>query len=652
MTYQTSPEALVNCRRHFAGLVNTFLAPRPRITLSAWADKYRVLSPESSAHPTQWETANVPYLREIMDAVGDPDIPFMVVMKSSQVGFTEGVLNNAVGYYIDQDPSPIMLVQPSDGDAEKWSKMKLAPMLRDTPVLKGKVADAKSRSSENTILLKQFPGGILNIVGATSPKGLAAMPARVALLDEVDRYPASAGGEGDPVKLVERRLMTFWNRKQVVGSTPTLKHLSRIEKAFLLSDQRYYHVPCPHCGTFQVLKMGGKDAPYGLKWQDDDPSTVAYLCGVVNDHGEQVGGCGALIEESQKARMVRHGRWEATNPNGRYPGWHINALISLFDVARWSAIVTEFLESRHDRDQLQVFVNTVLGETWEERGESLSATGLHARIEDYGAPVPETVRVLTAGVDVQKDRLEVMVKGWGPGEESWLVGHYRLHGDPEVEEVWQRLEGLLTRPWSTASGTDHRVRVCMIDAGYLASRVYWFVRPRQSRNVFASQGSDDRMKGPPLSRPTRANRDGVKVFSINTIAMKDSLFRRLKIERPGPKYLHFCGPTDSGGDAEFFAQYEAEKLVIEKVKGRPVRKYKQVRERNEAIDLEVLNMAALHALGQTARQALDVPRVVQDTEPTPETPVDELGRPLEPTTPVRGLRRGPRRGGNWVGGWR
>lgn len=562
--------------------------------MAEWADRYRQLSRESSAEPGRWVTARVPYLREIMDAVSNPDIPEMVLQKCAQIGYTEGVINNGVAYFIDQDPAPIMVVQPSDGDAEKWSKMKLAPMIRDTPRIRHRVADAKSRDSDNTILMKGFAGGYLNVTGATSPKGLAAMPARVLFLDEVDRYPPSAGAEGDPVGLAKKRVQTFWNRKVIMGSTPTLKGLSRIEKAMAGTDQRRYHVPCPHCGTLQELRWGGPNETFGLKWDEGQPETVRYLCAA----------CGALIEETAKVAMLAGGQWVRANPTATMPGWYINALMSPFDGARWPVLVEEFLEAKDDPDLLKVFVNTRLGETWELRGEQITPEGLAARAETYPAEVPRGVGILTFGIDVQADRLEIEIDGWGAGEENWTIDHQRLHGDTAHEEVWQRAEGVLARGYAHEAGGTLYLRAGMIDSGYRAPEVYRFVRPRQARNVWASKGTDEKGKDPIL-RPTRANRDGVKVWTIGTVVMKDTLFARLRIQRPGPRYIHFRTQTETGLDAEYFAQFGAEKMVIERGRGgQAVRRYVQVRPRNEAIDLKVLNLAALHALGPRVREEL------------------------------------------------
>lgn len=533
-------------------------------------------------------------MREIMDAVSDPHVHEMVIMKSAQVGFTEGILGNAIGYYIDQDPSPILIVQPSISDAEEWSKEKLVPMLRDTPCLHGAVSESKSRDSDNTMTSKSFPGGRLRITGAVSPKGLRRSAIRVALCDEVDGYDASAGSEGDPVELVVKRLTTYWNRKLVMGSTPKLKGMSRIERAFEKTDQRRYYVPCPHCGELQVLRWGGREKNYGLKWEEGKPDTAVYLC----EH------CAVLIDETCKEAMVQAGQWIPTKPEATVPGWHMNALISLFDGARWPYLVDEFLKTKDNPELLQVFVNTRLGESWEVRGEQIEPSALEARIERYGAEVPADVGVLTAGVDVHPDRLELEVKGWGDGEESWVIGHHRIYGDTEYEEVWQRLDAMLTRAYQHEAGATLRIRCCMIDSGYKTTEVYRFVRQRQARNVFASKGVDERGRAP-LSRASRANRDGVKLYTVSTIAMKDTLFSRLRMTQPGSRYIHFCPPTDTGGDAEFFAQFGAEKLVLDTVKGKRVRRYVQVRKRNEAIDLEVLNLAALHALGAGVRNNLD-----------------------------------------------
>ncbi len=287
------------------------LRPPPRLTVSQWADEYRRLSPESAAEPGRWRTDRAPYQRGIMDAVNDPTVREIVVMKSAQVGWTE-ILGNIVGFHVDRDPAPILLIQPTLEMAEAWSKDRLAPMVRDTPALKGKIKDARSRDSGNTLLHKQFPGGHVTIAGANSPAGLASRPIRVVLCDEVDRYPPSAGTEGDPISLARKRSTTFWNRKLLMGSTPTVKDASRIEAAFLASDQRYFLVPCPHCGTEDRLRW------QHVRWPEGRPEEAHYVC----PH------CGAVIEDTDKLRMLESGRWEASTEFNGVAGFHLSELYS------------------------------------------------------------------------------------------------------------------------------------------------------------------------------------------------------------------------------------------------------------------------------------------------------------------------------------
>jgi phage terminase large subunit GpA-like protein len=564
--------------------------PKTRLKPSEWADRYRVLSRENCAEPGQWRTARTPYLREIMDAVFDFRVWMVVLMKAAQLGFTE-VVNNLVGYYIHQDPSPILVVQPNvEPMAHAWSKGRLAPMLRDTDALRGRVKDARMRDAGNTVGHKQFPGGEISIAGANSAAGLRSRPIRILLLDEVDGYPPSASEEGDPVELAIVRTDTFWNRKVVLGSTPTDKGISRIEKAHTASDQRQYFVPCPHCGYQQQLIWKQ------LQWEKDNPQTAMYQCGHISPDGELLGGCGKMIPERFKPSMLRAGEWRAQTDFNGIAGFHLNGLYSPFRT--WSELAALWLDIHDDRERLKTFINTRLGQVWEDYGEVASASELEKRAEFYAAEVPAGVGVLTAGVDVQDDRLELAVKGWGERYESWLIAHHRIHGDPESDETWARLEAVLVKPYRHETGADMRIQCCMIDSGYKTANVYEFVRPRERRNVFASKGLDERAKAP-LSRASRANRAGVKLFAIGVVALKDTLFGRLRVDQPGPGYLHFCQPGNGGADAEYFAQFGAEKRVTQKVRGqgRPIRKYIQIRTRNEAIDLEVLALAALHALG-------------------------------------------------------
>lgn len=626
------------------------LAPPTKLTVSEWADRYRVLSRESSAEPGRWRTDRAPYLRGFMDAFSDPLIEEVVAQWSTQSGKTES-LNNVVGFYIDQEPAPMLVVQPNiDPLAKAWSTDRLAPMLRDTPRLRGKVREARSRDSGNTKLHKTFPGGHLTVAGANSAAGLAARPIRIVLLDEADRFPTTAGTEGDPVGLAKKRTDTFWNRKIGITSSPTLKGLSRIEVAMLETDRRRYQVPCPACDRRQDLVWRN------LKWPDGKPDDATYECV----------GCGVLIEESQKQRMLNGGRWVAENPGARKAGFYLNALYSPW--VRWGTLAREWIEAQGNNELLRVFINTRLAETWEERGEQVDPSQL--RREAYLAEVPMGAGLLTMSADVQGDRVECEVRAWGVGEESWLVAHHRIYGDPEERDVWERLEAIRAKVYRHESGMPMRVRAAGIDSGSFTKAVYKYVHPLQRVGVLALKGISERAR--PIVVPSKGrNRAGVRVWLVGTDTAKDALFARLRIARPGPGYLHFPQPQEDGADEEYLAQFGAEKAVIKfkrgmRARGR-VREYVQVRDRNEAIDLYCYSLATLHALGRGVAGALvelaqraaswrgDAPRA----KPVARAPVPDAPEPgvpdasawergVEPEAPVgRRGRRGGRSG--WLG---
>ena len=565
------------------------LRPPPKLTVSQWADAKRMLSRESSAEPGRWHTDRAPYQREIMDAFNDPDIEAVVFIKAAQVGATE-IVNNIVGYHIDQDACSILVVQPNVKPmAEAWSKDRLAPMLRDTPCLRDKVRDPRARDSGNTITHKVFPGGQLTVAGANSSAGLASRPIRIVLNDEIDRFPASAGSEGDPIALGKKRTITFWNRKEGLFSTPTLKGVSRIESAYDESDQRHYEVPCPRCGVYQCLEWQG----IAFERDKDDQlivDSVRYVCQT----------CAAAIDESEKPEMLERGYWVAARPMRSTAGFRLNGLYSPW--LRWAECVQEFLDAKANPERLKVWVNTILGETWEEKGDRVDVTDRH--LERHDAEVPSGVGVLTAGVDLQKDRLEVLVVGWGTGQESWRVWHERIYGDPVQDDVWQRLEVLLTRPYQHVNGAPQRIRCAAIDSGSYTDSVYRFVAPRQRRGVYAIKGRGE-PGYPIIGRPAKRNRAGVRLFPVGIHAAKDMLFHRLKITRPGPGYMHFCVQKDEGLDAEYFAQFGAEMKITHYVRGVLMPRYKQIRARNEAIDLDNYALAALHILGRAVYEHLD-----------------------------------------------
>jgi phage terminase large subunit GpA-like protein len=517
-----------------------------------------------------------------MDAVSDASVHTVVVMSSAQIGKTE-ILNNIVGFFIDQDPSPILMVQPTLEMAEAYSKDRLAPMLRDSPALQNRVKDPRSRDSGNTLRHKTFDGGHITLSGANSAASLASRPIRVVLCDEVDRYDVSAGTEGDPVSLAAKRSTTFWNRKLILTSTPTLKGMSRIEAAYNESDRRKCFVPCPHCSEPQVLRWEqvrwDKDLDDQGKTIAHHPNTAHYVCA----------GCGALWTDVARWGALRKCRWEASSAFNGVAGFHLSELYSPW--RRLSEIVGDFLDKRHDPSRLQTFVNTSLGETWEESGERVEALSLVQRIEAYNdESLPEAISALTAGVDIQDDRLEVQVVGWGANEETWAAYYEVIHGDPAQPQVWRDLDALLLSSFRSEEGRTLKVRATCIDTGgHHGAQALSFCRSRRVRRVYATKG----MPGPKPVWPLRASRTKTndQVFMIGVDTAKDALYGRLKISKQGPGYIHF--PASDGFDQTYFDQLTSEQVVTRFREGRPYRVWTlQKGKRNEALDTFVLAMAA------------------------------------------------------------
>lgn len=550
-----------------------FFKPPEKLSVSEWADRYRMLSPEASAEPGKWDTSRAEYQRGIMDAFSDPKIHTIVWMSSAQVGKTEALLN-IIGYFIDQDPAPILVLQPTLEMAKTFSKDRLSTMLRDTPKLKGKVKDVKSRSSGNTMLHKVFPGGHITIAGANSPASLASRPIRIVLMDEVDRYPLSAGAEGDPVNLAIKRTTTFWNRKVALVSTPTIKGISRIEKAFEESDQRKYYVPCPHCGHSQVLQWSG------VVWSDGDPNTAAYTC----EH------CGALWSDKDRYRAIRQGEWRAHKESNGVAGFWLNELYSPW--ARLQDIVVNFLQSKDDPEMLKTFINTSLGETWEDNaGEEVEWRHLYERRESY-TKVPARAAVLVCGVDVQDDRLEGEVRAFGQGEESWGIKRYVIYGSPALDSTWEQLDDIILSDYESDLGIKMRVSCTCIDSGgHFTDEVYRYCKDREIYRVYAVKGASTPAK-PIISRPSKNNKYKVNLFTIGTDTAKELIYARLKLEEERQGYYHW----NEQYDEEYFMQLTAEKAVTRYKKGVAHREWIKMRARNEALDYNVYALAAVRIL--------------------------------------------------------
>ncbi|MFM0689247.1 phage terminase large subunit family protein [Paraburkholderia strydomiana] len=623
------------------------LLPPPKLTLSEWAERYAVLSRETSAQTGRFRAFG--YQRGMLDAVTDPSVEKISVMKSARVGYTK-LMDHAVGYFIHQDPSPILVVQPRVEDAESYSKTEIAPMLRDTPVLAAISGDQKAKNSDQTILAKTFRNGSsLTLVGANSPAGFRRITSRVVMFDEVDAYPVDgAGNEGDQIALGTKRSETFWNRKIVLGSTPTVKGYSRIEKSFAESDQRFFFVKCPHCGEQQVLEWGGPDTPHGMKWDKDEngnglPETVYYVC--------RHNGC--IIHEVDKPDMVAGGEWRATKPFNGHAGFHIWAGYSLFPNACWANLVAEWLRVKDDPLARQTFINLVLGEPYEDRGDrALSESRLAARTEVWSAEVPDGAGVITAGLDVQDDRVEAETIAWGRNEESWSIDHAVFEGDPESAELWARVDAYLKRIWRRADGRGFEVMAACIDSGgHHTQKVYEFAKARLGRRIWAIKGESARggARSPvwPTKRPSSRTKATFRPVIIGVNAAKDVIRDRLRREPEEDNgvvtypagYMHF--PSDR--DINYFAQLIAERSVTKIANGQKFRVWELPPGRaNEALDIRVYGYAALCGL---MHMGLKLNRRVEQVqadpsqlvEPAPVEPVvTEISvvRPARPDGPV------------------
>lgn len=567
------------------------LEPPPRMTLSQWADGYRFISPEASANPGKWKTDRAPYQREIMDAIGDPHVSRVVVMSAAQIGKTDGFILNPIGYYVDYTPAPIMCMEPTIAMGESLSKEKLAPMIRDTPVLREKIR-AKGRDSGNTIMQKVFPGGHVTIVGANSPSSLASRPIKLLLADEIDRYPPSAGTEGDPLALAEKRQTTFWDKKTVMVSTPTLKETSRIAVEFEHSTKEEWNIPCPHCGAYQPMVWAN------VLFDREDLEHIQYRCA----------SCGCLAGEYEWKGQGSKGKFVAEKPEEKTRGFHLNTLSSPF--CSWKEVVEKFLKAkeqldRGDAELMKVWVNTELGETWEEQGETVENDELFARREAYGEFVPQDVLVLTAGVDTQDDRFEVEIVGWGEGKESWGIRYQKLYGDMNQQQVYDDLDEFLKTTFTREDGTVLEIASACVDTGgHHSVEVERFCKERFARKIFAIKGSS-KPEAPYIGKPSKNNRPGTPMWIVGVNTGKSLMQQRLKLKKPGPGYCHFPMEEEAGYDEIYFKGLTAEKMVVRFKKGRSViewdlrdRNYK----RNEPWDLRNYATAALEILNPVLKK--------------------------------------------------
>lgn len=571
------------------------LRPKERMSVSEWADRHMVL-PVGSNEAGHFSTDNVPYQKEIMDAITDPEVQDVTVMSSAQVGKTT-ILLCAIGYYIEHEPSTMLMVLPTLELGERFSKTRLATMISDIPELTERVAPVKTRDSNNTILFKSYPGGHIVISGANSPASLSSMPLRIILMDEVDRFPESAGSEGNPIILAETRATTFWNKKHIKTSTPTIAGLSKIESSYNEGTMERYCVKCPCCEEWQ---------PYEFRRLLFDE--LAMVCRE----------CGEIIGE-RDWKESEH-RWIAEHPERKtHRSFHLNQMASPY--VEWKEIVDKFLKAKHKADKfhdvedLKAFINTVLGECWEEGDldeNHVEEKTLMERAEHYHADLPDGVIVLTAAVDVQDNRLEVEVRGWARDYETWGIYKTELYGNPVENQVWADLEEYLKTTFRFKDGRELNIAaVCIDTGGHHTNKTYKWVKSMKKRGkrvdgVKGYAGKDDvyflHKKTPVVIKDVDKqgkeiiiDRTYIQILGVD--AGKEDIMNRLKIEEPGEGYCHFPSNGGRGYDHEYFEGLLSESKIYKKVNGKY--KYVWVKKsgaRNEPLDLFNYNYAAVELL--------------------------------------------------------
>lgn len=571
--------------------------PREVGTVTQWADEHRRLSSKASGEPGRYSSARTPHLRAIMDDLSvDSPVQYVTVKKPAQGGATE-VGMNWIGYVMDVAPASMLVVVPTLEVRKKWVRQRLDPMLSECPRL-ASIFDARSqRDGGNTEELKDFPGGMLILAGANSPASLSSMPICYTLLDELSRFPWEIVKEGDPVEVIEDRMNSFMRRKRLAISTPTEKGQCRISQEYSNSDMRELWVPCPHCSTLMLMPWQHADGSLGLE-QSKLTGRIWYICR----------SCGAGIEEYSKTQMLADHRWIARHPerSAVHRGYTWNALLNAVGLGRtWSELLARWERAQNDTTKLKAFYNLSLALEWAEKSEGVESAGLIARA---GKEVPEiptgTLRV--AAIDVQKDRLEFTLFEFDDGEQAWVLEHVILPGDTADGAVWDDLGEALD---------EHGVQLAGIDAGYMTNMVQAFVASRPW--CVPTKGMDGMNR--PLVQDERQRRarlrqrrkKGIPSEPLGVDTGKALLYSRLRKEKPGPGYIHFCDHPSL--DAEYFAQLTAERLVTKSKGGRPYHEWVKDRPRNEALDCAVIGIAVFqmrHYIRYRARQQYSAPAPV------------------------------------------
>lgn len=587
-----------------------FTPPRKETVLE-WAERERRLTHGVSAISGRFVA--LPYQRFILQTINQPRYHEHVWMIASQLFKTESI-NSAIGYFMDVEPCGIMVVYPTLDRAKDYSKKKLARMIASTKVLRPKVRAARSRDSGNTVLSKEFAGGDIILCGSNSPASLRSASRRVVIQDEIDSYEQSAGTEGDPCALADTRAENFSNAVLIKASTPTVKGFSKIEKLYDDSTKHRYHVPCPKCQTKQVLTWAN------VKWPENKPEDAFYQCA---NHD-----CGHHWTDADRIRAIYKGEWIAENPNHRRLGAQMSGLYRLIGLKNtYRSYLHEFAETFLDRkakgpESLKAWINTFLAESYEEEALHINADDIAGRADNYEpTTLPKGVLILTAGVDVQKNRIECEIKGWGTDEEAWGIKHAILDGDTAKDDIWGDLDAFLSQTFTREDGVKLNVARAFVDMGYRSTEVVKFCANRISRGIYPCRGINRvGLNVPPLlpAKPSRNNKAKIPHWNVGVTVAKTALYDRFQLPPPGPRTMHF--PVGHGYQNDYFKQLTAEKRRTRFAFGQPYFIFEKDNNnvRNEALDLNVYAFAALHSLFPINWRKLTENLAAQATQQIPE----------------------------------
>lgn len=572
------------------------LKPLPKTSVSNWADNHRMLSSGISAEPGKWKTSRAPYQKDIMNAFTEPGIHRVVVKSSSQIGKSD-MMNNVIGRFAHLDPCAIMMIQPTIDMAQDYSKTRIAPMIRDTKVLNNLFYDVKSRDANNTILSKVFPGGRLIMCGANSPAGLASRPIRILLADEVDRFPDSAGTEGDPVDLAAKRMTTFWNSCMGLFSTPTNEGSSRIDEEYLAGTQEEWQHKCPNCGEYHLLRHIDMTVDYKEIKTPSGKKTV-----IVNDVKWRCPHCGFSFSEKEMKQTPQ--KYISRNADALKNGirsFFVNGFTSPW--MTWTRIMREWLEAKGDPEREKVIMNTVFGESYKQKGAFEDEQIFLRRRESYGAELPNGVLLLTAAIDTQDNRLEYEVVGWGKEEECWGIRKGIVLGAPNQARTWKEIDNILDKTYHFADGKGLKVVRTFIDSGgHYTSDVYNYCQKNFHKQRFAIKGRGG--PGIPLIyKIAKANNAKAPLILLGVDDGKQQIMDRLSIDSPGPLYFHF--PQDEGikelsnrgYDDLYFKGIISEHKKVYKRNGVLREVWETTKNvRNEPLDLRNYNLACMKSL--------------------------------------------------------